>query len=156
MKNIPCLDQIRISKSKSSISWVEFGQQEPSVKKVKVPVWLHVAIPAQPKKRSDAIANCLQNAVCWLLASLKRASPRIECWSLPQIQCRIFYLTESASNLSSLLSQPHYLGCPFPPDVFHVIVVWTEIPASSYLGCGFPPEVLHVVFVWTQVSNACE
>jgi hypothetical protein len=50
-------------------------------------VWVHVAISAQPKKSSDAMANCLQNAVCWLLASLKRVSPCIECWSLLQIQC---------------------------------------------------------------------
>jgi hypothetical protein len=99
-------------------------------------VWVHVVIPSQPKKRSDGIANCLQNAVCSLLASLKRVSPFIECWSLPQIQCRIllpywvrvesFQLIESASS---------YLGCPFPPDVLHVIFVWTQIsqtPANIF------------------------
>ncbi len=99
-------------------------------------MWVHVAIPGQPKKRSDGIANCLQNAVCWLLASLKRVSPCIECWSLPQIQCRIllpyrvrvesFQLVESASS---------YLRCPFPPDVLHVTIVWTQIsqtPANIF------------------------
>ncbi len=28
-----------------------------------------------------------------------------------------------------------------------MIFVWTQIPASSYLGCPFPPDVSHVVFV---------
>ncbi len=69
-------------------------------------------------------------AVCWLLGSLKRVSPCIECWSLPQIQCRILlpYLVRVES--------------------FQLIE-----PASSFLGCPFPPDVLHVIFVWTQFSQ---
>ncbi len=61
----------------------------------------------------------MQNAVCWLLASLRRVSTCIECWSRPQIQCRIllpywvcvesFQLTESGLNHYSLRSQPHLI-----------------------------------------------
>ncbi len=34
-----------------------------------------------------------------------------------------------------------------------MIFVCTQIPASYYLGCPFPPDVSHVVFVRTQVSQ---
>jgi hypothetical protein len=68
--------------------------------------------------------RCLLN-----LGSLKRVSPCIECWSLRQIQCRILL--------------PYWVRV----ESFQVIE-----PASSYLGCPFLPDILHVIFVWTQIS----
>jgi len=83
---------------------------------VKVPVWVHVAIPAQPKKRSDAIANCLQNAV-WLTFGITEES--ITLYRM------LKFTSNSMSNPFTLLS-PRRI---FPAYWVSLILSW--MPFSS-------------------------